>query len=145
VVAVRPAQHGAHTPTITTTNPQNLYAQATSGTPVFNEPMNSQNTNDWTALPGSSCTFTTTGLRMTTPSGVKNAACMAQSTDFTNFAFQVQMTIVQGEQGGLLFARILSVTISISSPLILLKGFTFSLVHPTRIIVASVAEPTPNY
>ncbi len=90
---------------ITTTNPQDLYVQATSGAPALNDPLNSQNPNGWKALLGN-CTFTGNVLHAiiahsnlrTTTSG-----CVAASANFDNFAYQVKATIVQGDIDGLLF------------------------------------------
>ncbi len=87
-----------------------IYATAvTAGNPVFNDSLqnNSQSSN-WdignTAMAGDgSCTFTGGSYHSKPPQKSSFAPCFAQATNFSNFSFQVQMTIVQGDQGGVIF------------------------------------------
>src|SRR6266571_9033167 len=87
-----------------------IYATAvTAGNPVFNDSLqnNSQSSN-WdignTAMAGDgSCTFTGGSYHSKPPKKGYFAPCFAQATNFSNFSFQVQMTIVQGDQGGVIF------------------------------------------
>jgi hypothetical protein len=126
MIAIRPAQHQAQatavaptisptqtaanvqqTTPITATNPQDLYAQATSGTPALTDPLSPQNPNQWYSLgsPGS-CTFTGNALHASaSPTGSKstNSVCVARSTSFDNFAYQGRATILQGDTSGLTF------------------------------------------
>ena len=116
VLAIRPSQHqtqtpaapltistpqtstnAQNTPPITTTNPQDLYTQATSGTPVFIDP------NGRKAIDGS-CTFT--GSVLHASASHTSSVCLAGSTSFDNFAYQVSATIIQGNGGGLIFRSI---------------------------------------
>ena len=90
----------------TTTALQNVYNQATSGTAAFNDPLNGNNSNNWdvgSADLGGSCRFTAGAYHVVEPSKSYYLACLAQSTNFSNFAFQVKMTIIQGGEGGLVF------------------------------------------
>jgi hypothetical protein len=89
------------TSTITATNPQNLYTQATSGTPALDTSMGSQNASDW--LPGGNvrCTFSGTALHAI--ASRQASLCFDRSTSFDNFAYQAQATITQGDVSGLLF------------------------------------------
>jgi hypothetical protein len=90
----------------TATALQNIYNQATSGPPAFSDPMNGSNTGNWQTGDGSQgggCHFAGGAYHVTEP--VKNYyfVCFAQNSYFTNFAFQVEMTIVKGDEGGIIF------------------------------------------
>lgn len=83
--------------------PQALYAQITQGTPVLDDPLSTNGTNNWTEATSAdgkfSCAFS---------GGVYHASapftpCLAQATNFGDLAYQVQMTIVKGEFGGMVF------------------------------------------
>jgi len=90
----------------TTTALQNIYRLATSGTPFLNDPLNSTNNSHWDvgdASLGGSCGFKAGAYHVIEPNKNYYLTCMAESTDFSNFAFQVQMTIIQGDEGGLIF------------------------------------------
>ena len=90
------------TGTITATNPQDLYTQATSGTPALDTSTSSQNASDWQALGGNgNCTFSGAALHAIASQEI--ALCLDQSTSFDNFAYQAQATITQGDLSGLLF------------------------------------------
>jgi len=84
----------------TATALQNIYTQATSGTPVLTDSLSSQDGNNWDE--GSSCAFTGGAYHVTAPHN-DFFNCNAQSTNFANFAFQVQMVIAKGDAGGILF------------------------------------------
>ncbi len=90
------------TSTITATNPQDLYTQATSGTPALDTSTGSQSASDWQASSGNvSCTFSGTALRAT--ASQQASLCLNRSTSFDNFAYQAQATITQGYIIGLIF------------------------------------------
>ena len=90
------------TSTITATNPQDLYTQATSGTPALDTTSGSQSASDWQAPSGNvSCTFSGTALRAT--ASQQASLCLDRSTSFDNFAYQAQATITQGYIIGLIF------------------------------------------
>src|SRR5216683_2489909 len=85
----------------TSTALQNIYMQATSGTPVLNDSLASNSASRWTetANSGGSCAFKGGKLHA---SG--NTGCFAQATNFSDFAYQVQMTFVNGSGiGGIVF------------------------------------------
>lgn len=85
---------------ITTTNPQDLYTQVISQTPTLNDPLTSQDSNNWQDLSTlKSCTFTSGTLHLSGSS----ASCIGESTSFGNFAYQVKVTIIQGTLGGIAF------------------------------------------
>ena len=93
----------------TVTAYQNLLSQATSGTPVLNDPLNAQSSSNWDVLSASnstqsgSCAFTGGVYQSSMPTKGFFQPCYAQHPTFSNFAYQVQMTINQGDEGGILF------------------------------------------
>jgi len=97
------AQQATATPSAQT--PQDLYAQVTQGSPALDDPLSTNDTNNWTegtsADGKSSCTFTGEAYHASTQ--VKNMykLCLAQATNFSDLAYQVQMTIATGEFGGM--------------------------------------------
>ncbi len=85
----------------TSTALQTVYTQATSGTPVLNDSLASNSASRWSeyANGGGSCAFKGGKLHA---SG--NASCFARATNFSDFAYQVQMTFVRGDGiGGIIF------------------------------------------
>ncbi len=87
-------------------DPQALYTFATSTTPVLNDPLNAQSNNGWSTnknTDGSGCAFTGNALHVTTTAGTRGSDCLAQTTTFGNFAYQVQMSIAKGDDGGVVF------------------------------------------
>ena len=90
----------------TTTALQNIYNQATSGAPILNDPLNGNNIYHWdvgNASLGGSCGFKAGAYHVIEPNKSYYLTCLAESTNFSNFAFQVQVTIIQGDEGGLIF------------------------------------------
>lgn len=94
-------------PTLNTSDPLTLYTQATSGTPALNDPLNASNPNNWQTLGGNgACTFSGKAMDATAPQSTAKdtvASCLATSTNFSNFAYQVHTTIIQGDAAGVLF------------------------------------------
>lgn len=95
-------------PTITATDPQQLYTQATAGTPVLNDPLNASNPNGWEAInSGNTCTFAANTLQVSAPAAKSGktaiGVCLALAKNFGNFAYEVNSTIVQGNASGLVF------------------------------------------
>jgi hypothetical protein len=85
--------------------PQEIYAKATSGTPVISDPLTSSNGSIWYHYDGSngSCTFLKGAFHIKVFVKASNNACFASNSLFNNLAFQAQMTIIKGDAGGLLF------------------------------------------
>ena len=85
-----------------TTTPSDIsYAQATSGTPVLDDPLNDNSQgNAWNI--DNHCGFTGGEYHVTNDQSNSFEVCFAAPT-FNNFAFQVQMTILQGDGGGIVF------------------------------------------
>jgi hypothetical protein len=90
--------------TVTALN--SIYTQATSGTPAMNDPMAQQDTNQWeldNKTGGGGCAFSNGSYHASMPQAGFFAPCYAQNSNFNNFAYQVQMTILKGDRGGLIF------------------------------------------
>jgi hypothetical protein len=92
----------------TATALQNILAASTSGTAVLNDTLNAQSGSNWdTFAPANSqagsCQFTNGAYHSNMPAKGFFQPCYANNPTFTNFAFQVQMTITQGDEGGILF------------------------------------------
>ena len=100
-----------NTPTTTTTamtSPEALYTQITSRTPVINNSLQDQSVRQWDIMQqqGTSCAFTNGSYHVSIlpPSqGARRDVCLAQGTVLTNFAMQVDMHLLQGDVGGMIF------------------------------------------
>ena len=90
----------------TATALQNIYTSATSGTPVLDDPLNQQDNNNWevdSKNGGGGCAFIGSAYHATMPQAGFFASCYAQNSNYSNFTLQVQMNIVQGDRGGVIF------------------------------------------
>ncbi|MDQ2715252.1 MAG: hypothetical protein M3Z08_10125 [Chloroflexota bacterium] len=99
------AQANLVTATASTLN--NTLTQVTGGTPAFNDSL-SDNTgnNHWDeGMPvvGTGCAFTGGNYHASAGRQGYLQPCIARSTSFSNFVYQVQLTIDKGDQGGILF------------------------------------------
>ena len=86
-------------------SPQVLYNQATAGNPILDDQLNGQSADNWDEYTqaGVSCTFTGNAYHVIMQQTDYVTLCFAHATNFSNFAFQVQMTIIKGDGGGLIF------------------------------------------
>lgn len=85
---------------------QGLYTQATGGAPVISSPLAFQDNSNWDVYDtndGGGCSFVGGALHSNVLTKGYYVPCFARNTNVTNFAFQVQMIIVKGDEGGLLF------------------------------------------
>jgi hypothetical protein len=85
---------------------QNTYIQATRANPTLNDALSSQNGNNWDVISNSgegSCSFKDNAYHATAQQPDYLYACFAATPSFSNFAYQVQMTILQGDYGGIIF------------------------------------------
>ncbi|MBV9230414.1 MAG: hypothetical protein JOZ18_13980 [Chloroflexi bacterium] len=78
-------------------------------TTALNDPLsdNSQG-NQWdsgTFTRGGQCTFTAGAYHVTAPAHAGLFDCNAEAHSFSDFTYQVQMTILQGNQGGIFFRQ----------------------------------------
>jgi len=93
----------------TVTALQAILSQATSRTPTLNDPLSAASSNNWDQLTasnstvGGSCAYTGGAYHSNIPKSGYFQPCYAQAPTFNDFAFQVQMTITQGDEGGILF------------------------------------------
>lgn len=93
----------------TATALQAILSQATSGNPTLIDSLSGPSNNNWDQLSASnstasgSCSYTGGTYHSDMPTKGFFQPCYAQTPMFSNFAFQVQMTITQGDEGGLLF------------------------------------------
>ncbi len=90
----------------TATALQAIYTQATQGTPALNSSLVAQDSANWDVndtTDGGGCGFNGGTYHSTLFSKNFYFPCFARTSNFSNFAFQVQMTINQGDEGGLVF------------------------------------------
>jgi hypothetical protein len=87
----------------------NQYTHATAGNPAFNDPMNNRSgPGKWdvgTTSAQSGCAFTNNQYTVGEAQLGYFQPCIARGTSFTNFVYQVSVTITQGDaaQAGILF------------------------------------------
>lgn len=90
----------------TATALQTVYNQATSGNPIVNDSLRGQDGLNWDqyrAVGGGGCGFSGGAFHANMPQKGYYIPCFAQASNFSNFALQVQMNIVNGDIGGLVF------------------------------------------
>lgn len=89
----------------TVTALQALYTQATSGTPALSSTLAFQDGANWDAYntpDGGGCNFSNGALHASVFTKNYYVPCLAHNSNFTNFAYQVQLTMVEGDEGGLM-------------------------------------------
>ena len=92
--------------TATATALQSLYTTVTSGHPVLNDPLTGNDANNWDenqAVGGGGCGFSGGAYHATMPQKGFYFACFAQAASYSNFAYQVQLKIISGDDGGIVF------------------------------------------
>lgn len=101
-------QAGSDSATATATALQNLLTQDTTGTPALNDPLsdNSGN-NQWdeniNAQNNTGCAFINSAYHALEAQFGYLQPCFEQAASFSNFVYQVSMTIDSGSQGGIIF------------------------------------------
>ena len=90
--------------TATASTPESLYLRATSRTPALNDPLNSQATSTWHTPKDAKggCAFTSGAYHVYVVTNNYYLFCTANYSHFSNFAYQVQMTIRKGADGGVI-------------------------------------------
>jgi hypothetical protein len=78
----------------------NAYKQATSGTPVLNDPLQDDSLNNWDT--SDSCTFQNNAYVISSNQQKVFSSCLNHSASFDNFTFQVHMKITAGDGGGMI-------------------------------------------
>ncbi|HYK86148.1 MAG TPA: family 16 glycoside hydrolase [Ktedonobacteraceae bacterium] len=82
------------------------YAEATNGNPVLFDTLKAQDKNDWdtgTWHHGDSCSFHDGAYHIKSVEQEYYSWCIAEIPVFRDFAYQVQMKIMEGDGGGLVF------------------------------------------
>lgn len=85
---------------------QNIYTQAISGKPFLNDSLKQQSTSAWdegVIWQNSSCTFENGSYVVYQPNTDYFLPCFAETPTFINFALQVDINVVQGDAGGVIF------------------------------------------
>ena len=80
-------------------DPTKLYASLAQKEPVLDDPL-TKNKNNWTE--NGVCAFKSGAYQIIAAAG-QFTPCMAQKSNFKDFAYQVQMSINSGDAGGLIF------------------------------------------
>ena len=81
-----------------------LYQQSTSGTPAISSTLNAQDSNQWQVTTSStgSCLFTNGVYQASTQEPQTSIRCMAKEQQCHNCAFQADLMIVNGNNGGVI-------------------------------------------
>jgi hypothetical protein len=90
----------------TATALQNLYVQSTSGTPLLDETLATQTSVNWdvyNAVGGGGCAFSGGVLLASVAQPHFYVPCFAHATNFSNFAYEAQISIIKGDEAGLIF------------------------------------------
>lgn len=90
----------------TVTAEQTLYTTSTRGQPAFSSPLTHQDAGLWdiyNAVGGGGCAFTGGALHASIAQKNFYVACFAHGTNAQNFALEVSMTILKGDEGGVIF------------------------------------------
>jgi hypothetical protein len=98
-----PSQHVSATVNPT---PAQTPAPPTSNVTSYTSPLNAQDKANWDVLTytnGGSCAFSKGVYHAKIPQNGAATACNAENTSVTDFSCQVQMTILSGDGGGLIF------------------------------------------
>lgn len=85
---------------------QNIYNTATGGTPALSDSLANNSSSNWDvnqAQGGGGCGFSGGAYHASLNNKGYYFPCMANNTNFSNFAYQVQMNIVSGSAGGVIF------------------------------------------
>ncbi len=81
--------------------PQTRYDQTVAKVPILSDPLSKPDTNNWET--SSKCVFKGGTYHISESNKGYFYYCAAKATNFSNFGFQVKMTFLQGNLGGLLF------------------------------------------
>jgi len=102
------AQGSSVAATATASAAENLLNQDTSGTPAFNDALSdTSGNNGWdtniNAQGNTGCQFNNGAYHALEVMRGYLQPCFAEASNFSNFAYQVTLTIDQGDQGGIIF------------------------------------------
>lgn len=98
------ASHAEATATVNAMTGSELYAWATKGTPVIDDPLTAIGSSPWYDHTSTNldCNFSGGAYHVRAPVA-DNVYCGATNAIFRDMAFQVQTTIVKGTDGGIIF------------------------------------------
>jgi serine/threonine protein kinase len=90
------------------TSQQQMYTQATHGIPALDDPLTGEDANQWQIISLNShnhdgCNFTHGTYQAVISNLGYFFPCMALATNFSNFAYQMEMSVTAGDGGGLVF------------------------------------------
>jgi len=99
------ATRTAQSATASSNTPQAIYNRITNSSPVLDDPLSKNDIYKWQEYtnPGGFGCIITGGSYHIYLQPYANLVCIAEYTNFSNFAYQVQMTIIRGESGGIVF------------------------------------------
>ena len=126
-------------------SPQDIFNQATSGKPAINDPLSSASGSIWSdsSQGNNRCLFTSGAFHAQLPATATAVVCLANSDSLSNFAFQVQMTIANGLEGGILF-RVSNSQVNYYAFVVSSDGFyQFTTVNGTNLPRALNYAPSP--
>jgi len=88
-----------------TSSPQYTYGRVTRTAPTLSDPLDNQHGswNTGEVSGGSSCMFTGNAYHVYVSPGVGGLPCMNTESNYANFLFQIQMTVIKGTGGGIIF------------------------------------------
>ncbi|HLZ63650.1 MAG TPA: hypothetical protein VKR06_42495, partial [Ktedonosporobacter sp.] len=80
---------------------QASYDQITHSLPILKDPLTAAGTNNWDTTTG--CSFTNGAYHVISTQKGLITPCFAQASNFSDFAYQVQMSVSKGDYGGIVF------------------------------------------
>jgi hypothetical protein len=92
--------------TATATALQDIYTQSTAGHPDLASPLTFETGSHWDIYPtkdNGGCAFTDYSLHSSVNTPDYFVPCLAHATHYKNLAFEIQMTIIKGDEGGIIF------------------------------------------
>jgi serine/threonine protein kinase len=91
--------------TFTAQSTREIYTATTSGSPVLNDPLTNRSTSTWRSVQGKNyaCLFTSGTYHMQIASASTYLNCLDQKPSVHNFAFEVEMSVIKGDGGGIIF------------------------------------------
>ncbi len=106
---VQPTTPPSTPSTVQPTGGQSTNPYTSSGTLVFNDPLTDNSKGlDWqtgTNDNNASCSFANGGYDVTQPKTAYFHSCTAANTNYSNFAFEVQATMISGDYMGIIFCK----------------------------------------
>jgi len=93
------------TATANANSPQSIYNQITSKSPIFEDPLDGQHIGLWgnQGNGDTGCVFTNGAYHIRFSAKSFTFYCLAPGSAFSNFVFQVQVTIIKGYEAGIMF------------------------------------------